>query len=104
MVAIPGVLIGGIARGPGPQETVIREWLPSNHQPFLGSRAFALDPRLHPAPDYLDSIGFFIFCDCYASSYRDYGHGEQGPDTHSAQPPTGRMACAESPEVLRAHG
>ena len=54
MIAIPGVLIGGIARGPAPQEAVVREWLPSNHQPFLGSRTFALDPRLHPAPDYLN--------------------------------------------------
>src|SRR5437870_3685107 len=51
MVAISGVLIGGLVKGPGPQEAVVREWLPGHHQPFLGSRAFALDPCLHPAPD-----------------------------------------------------
>src|SRR5437667_8957244 len=51
MVAVALVLIGGIPRGAGLQGTVVRERSPGDHQPLLGSRAFALDPRLHPALD-----------------------------------------------------
>src|SRR5260370_20711953 len=42
MIAMPSVLIGGIARGAVPQGTVVREQSPGDHQPFFGSRAFAL--------------------------------------------------------------
>src|SRR5215471_4347977 len=65
MVAVALVLIGGIARGTGLQYPVVREGPPGDHQPLLGSRAFALDPRLHPAPDYLDRHRPFL-----AVSYR----------------------------------
>ena len=54
MVAIAGVLIGGIRRGAGLQRAVVREGTTGDHQPLLGSRAFALEPRLHPALDHLD--------------------------------------------------
>src|SRR6266436_4421942 len=60
LIAMPGVLIGGIARGAGPQCAVVRERLPGDHQPFLGSGAFALDLRLHPAPDHLDLYRPFL--------------------------------------------
>src|SRR5499427_9112736 len=56
MVAVELVLIGGIARGTALQYPVVREGPTGDHQPLLGSCAFALDPRLHPAPDYLDRI------------------------------------------------
>ena len=36
LVAVASVLIGGIARGAGPQCAVVRERLPGDHQPFLG--------------------------------------------------------------------
>ena len=54
MVAVAGVLIGGIPRGTGLQRPVVRQGTPGDHQPLLGSGAFALDPRLHPALDHLD--------------------------------------------------
>jgi hypothetical protein len=54
MVAVTGILIGGIARGAGSQGALVRARLPGDHQPFLGSGAFALDPGLHPTPDHLD--------------------------------------------------
>src|SRR5262249_3759398 len=38
----------------------VRERLPGDHQPFLGADAFALDPRLHPAPDHLDLYRPFL--------------------------------------------
>ena len=60
MVAVAGILIGGIARGAGPQCAVVRERLPGDHQAFLGPDAFALDPRLHPAPDHLDLYRPFL--------------------------------------------
>src|SRR5919106_3653155 len=47
MVAVVGVLIGGIPRGLGLQCSVIRQGTTGNHQPFLGSTAFALDSRLN---------------------------------------------------------
>jgi hypothetical protein len=49
MVAVTGLLIGGIARGVGSQGALVRARLPGDHQPFLGSGAFALDPGLNPA-------------------------------------------------------
>src|SRR5215471_4421472 len=54
MVAVALVLIGGIARGTSLPYPVVREGPTGDYQPLLGSRAFALDPRLHPAPDQLD--------------------------------------------------
>ena len=60
MVAIPGVLIGGIARGAGLQRAVVREGPTGDHQPLLGSGAFAFDPRLHPALDHLDGHRPFL--------------------------------------------
>src|SRR5438552_18197707 len=54
MIAIAGVLIGGIPRGTGLQRAVLRQGPPGDHQPLLGSRAFALDSRLTPACDHLD--------------------------------------------------
>src|SRR3989440_6729423 len=52
LVAMLGVLIGGIPRGAGLQGMVVRERSPGDHQPLFGSRAFALQPRLHAALDY----------------------------------------------------
>src|SRR5215467_13327502 len=46
MVAVALVLIGGIARGTGLQYPVVREGPTGDHQPLLGSRAFALDLHL----------------------------------------------------------
>src|SRR5215510_8052609 len=54
MVAVALVLSGGIERGTGLQYPVVREGPTGDHQPLLGSRAFALYPRLHPACDHLD--------------------------------------------------
>src|SRR5437868_5975461 len=51
MIAVAGVLLSGIPRGAGLQRPVVRERTPSDHQPLLGSQAFALDPRLYPAFD-----------------------------------------------------
>src|SRR5262245_7499925 len=60
MVAMLGVLIGGIARGAGLEGLVVRQGTTGDHQPLLGSWAFALDPRLHPAPHYLDGHRPFL--------------------------------------------
>src|SRR5262249_17576872 len=60
MIAVAGILLGGIARGTGPPWAVVRERLPGDDQPFLGAGAFALDPRLHPAPDHLDLYWPFL--------------------------------------------
>lgn len=67
MVAIAGVLIGGIARGPGLQHPVVRQGTAGNDQPLLGSGAFALNPRLHPACDHLDlHQAFLTVSHCHA--------------------------------------
>src|SRR4029450_7187614 len=42
MIAVAGILIGGIARGARSPYAVVRERLPGDDQPFLGSGAFAL--------------------------------------------------------------
>src|SRR5438128_6656434 len=42
LVAMPGVLIGGIPRGAGLQGTVVRERTPGDHYPLFGSWAFTL--------------------------------------------------------------
>src|SRR2546422_1438057 len=60
MIALAGVLIGGIPRGTGLQRAVLREGPPGDHQPLLGSRAFALNARLHPAFDHLDGHWPFL--------------------------------------------
>src|SRR5215475_2077708 len=54
MIAVAGVVIGGIPRGPSLQRALVRQRTTGNDQPFCGSGAFALHPRLHPACDHLD--------------------------------------------------
>src|SRR5688572_1925773 len=54
MVAMPLVVISSIARGAELQHALIRKGTPGDHQPLLGSRAFALDPCLYPSLDHLD--------------------------------------------------
>src|SRR6266700_3415145 len=60
MIAMPGVLLGGIPRGAGFQGTVVRERSPGDHQPFLGSRAFALQTRRHAPCGHLDRHRTFL--------------------------------------------
>src|SRR5215813_12852264 len=60
MVAMPGVLIGGIVRGAGFQGTVVCTRTPGAHQPLLGSQALARDPCLYPAHDHLDVYRPFL--------------------------------------------
>src|SRR4029450_281945 len=55
MIAVAGVVVGGIARGASLQRAIVRQWTTGDHQPFFGSGAFALQARLHPAFDHLDS-------------------------------------------------
>ena len=50
--------------------------------------------------DFLDSIGFFIFVFDMQAVPSHMGTVNKATDTYSARLPTGRMACAESPEVL----
>src|SRR5262249_40767646 len=54
MIAVAGVVIRGIARGTRLQRTIVRQRTTGDHQPLLGSGAFALHPCLHPACDHLD--------------------------------------------------
>src|SRR5215467_9161425 len=54
LIAVAGILIGSIPRGTGLPRAVLRQGPSSDHQPLLGSRAFAFDPCLHPAPEQLD--------------------------------------------------
>src|SRR5438445_12576227 len=54
MVAIAGVLVGGIPRGTRLQRAVVRERTPSDDQPLFGYWPFAFEPSLHTAFDYLD--------------------------------------------------
>src|SRR4029450_7843466 len=51
MIAVALVLLGGIPRGTGLPCPIVREGPPGDPQPLLGARAFALEPRLDPAPD-----------------------------------------------------
>src|SRR5215813_13347011 len=46
LVAMLGVLIGGIARGMGLPRAVVRKRAPFDHQPLLGAQAFAFEPCL----------------------------------------------------------
>src|SRR5262245_25101034 len=46
MIAVAGVVIGGIARGTSLQWALVRQRTPGDHQPFFGSGAFVLHPRL----------------------------------------------------------
>src|SRR5882672_9491276 len=55
MIAVAGVVVGGIARGASLQRAIVRQWTTGDHHPFFGSGAFALQARLHPAFDHLDS-------------------------------------------------
>src|SRR5215471_2475899 len=54
MVAVAGVLIRGIRRSLGLQYPRRRQGTTSDDEPLLGARPFTLEPRLHPALDYLD--------------------------------------------------
>jgi len=60
MIAVAGVLIGGIPRGTGLQCPVVRQGPTGDHQPLFRSGPFALDPRLHPAFDHLDLYRAFL--------------------------------------------
>src|SRR5262249_8632172 len=51
VVGVAPFLPGGISGGPGLHYPAVREGPTGAPQPLLGSRAFALEPRLHPAPD-----------------------------------------------------
>src|SRR5262249_55420890 len=54
LIAVAGVVIGGIARGTSLQWALVRQRTTGDHQPLCGSGAFALHPRLHPTLDHLD--------------------------------------------------
>ena len=54
MITVAGVVIGSITRGPSLQRALVRQRTTGDHQPFCGSGAFALHPRLHSACDHLD--------------------------------------------------
>src|SRR5262252_8360511 len=54
LIAVAGVVIGGIARDTSLQGALVRQRTTGDHQPLCGSGAFALHPRLHPACDHLD--------------------------------------------------
>src|SRR5947209_15032927 len=60
LVAVAGVLLGGIPRGTGLQGPVVRQGTTGDHQPLVGSGPFALDPRLHAACDHLDDYRAFL--------------------------------------------
>jgi hypothetical protein len=49
---------------------------------------------------YVHSIGFFIFVFDMQAVPSHMGTVNRATDTYSSRLPTGRMACAESPEVL----
>src|SRR5215813_12396856 len=54
LIAVAGVVIGGIARDTSLQWALVRQRTTGDHQPLCGSGAFALHPRLHPILDHLD--------------------------------------------------
>src|SRR5262245_52002910 len=54
MIAVAGIVIGGITRGTSLRRALVRQSTAGNDQPLLGSRPFALHPRLHAAFDHLD--------------------------------------------------
>src|SRR5262249_37086001 len=54
LIAVAGVVIGGIARGTSLQGALICQRTTGDHQPLCGSGALALHPRLHPTLDHLD--------------------------------------------------
>src|SRR5215831_16137193 len=54
LIAVAGVVIGGLARGTSLQCALVRQRTTGEHQPLCGSGALALHPRLHPAFDHLD--------------------------------------------------
>src|SRR5215470_7781033 len=60
LVAMLGVLIGGIRRGLRLQCAVVCERPPGDDQPLFGSEPFALQTRLHPARDHLDLHRSFL--------------------------------------------
>src|SRR5215831_12730936 len=49
LIAVAGVVIGGLARGTSLQWALVRQRTTGDHQPLCGSGAFALPPRL-PRP------------------------------------------------------
>src|SRR4029434_887414 len=50
-VALGVVLSVALPRARALPCPIVREGPPGDHQPLLGARAFALEPRLDPAPD-----------------------------------------------------
>src|SRR5215471_15810264 len=60
LIAVAGVVIGGIARGTSLQRALVCHRTTGDHQPFCGSDAFVLHPRLHSAFDHLDSHGTLL--------------------------------------------
>src|SRR6516165_4828252 len=53
-IAIASVLLGGIRRALRLPRAGVRERTSGDHEPLVGSRAFAFEPCLHPADDHLD--------------------------------------------------
>src|SRR6267142_3522016 len=51
MITVAGIVIGSITRGTSLQRALVRQRTTGDHQPFCGSGAFALHPRLHSACD-----------------------------------------------------
>src|SRR4029450_3741692 len=60
LVAMSGVLIGGIARGTGLPCPLVRQRPTGDHQPLFGADPLALDARLHPTPHHLDLYRPFL--------------------------------------------
>src|SRR6267378_5640405 len=54
LVAMSGVLLGGIARGTGLPCPLVRQRPTGDHQPLFGADPLALDTRLHPTPHHRD--------------------------------------------------
>src|SRR5260370_29969399 len=54
LVAMSGVLLGGIARGTGLPCPLVRQRPTGDHQPLFRAAPLALDARLHPTPHHLD--------------------------------------------------
>src|SRR5215510_16095685 len=67
-ITIASILIAGIWRGLPLPCACVRVGTPRDHQPLVGTRAFAFEPRLHASCDYLDLHGAFL-----AVSYRQVG-------------------------------
>src|SRR4029453_19108313 len=60
LVAMSGVLIGGIARGTGLPCPFVGQGPRGAPQPLFGADPLALDARLHPTPHHLDLYRPFL--------------------------------------------